>query len=244
MTVERVLVADDIELHVEIDGGGQDLVLLNGAGHNVRQWDPVIERLAAKFRTIRIDVRGVGESSPGPTADNTFERYADDIIAVCDHLDVDRALLWGTAWGARVALVTAARSPKRFTKVVLGDLSIDPADPATQKAGAIAAKTARAAAGVPEADRVPAATEHANPDEVPKTLAAAAKHTDLMPFVERLTMPTLIATGDHDPNIESSRRAVASLIDGRLVVIPLAGHAAMRQRPDLIVDLVEPFLRG
>ncbi len=244
MAVMRIPVAEDVELHVEVGGTGPNLVLLSGAGHNVRQWDPVIDRLGANFRTIRIDVRGIGESSAGPPEDNTFERYALDVIAVCEHLDIDDSLLWGTAWGARVALVTAATNPARFSRVVLGDLAIDPADPKAQRDGAVAAKAARAAAGIAEVPRIEAATEHLLPKQVPKTIAATTLHRDLMPFVAELPMPTLIATGDHDPNLTSSRRALPALADGELVVIPLAGHAAIRQRPELVVDLVEPFLLG
>lgn len=242
MTRSRVRVADEIELDVEVGGSGPGLVLLNGANHNIRQWDPVIERLNADHQTIRIDMRGVGRSDAGPGEHNTFEQYADDIMTVCDHVGSDRNLLWGTAWGARVALVTAARNPDRFSRVVLGDLAIDPADPAAQKAGASAAKVARAEAGIDEVERVHAATQHDDPEATARTMAATRLHPDLMPFVERLTMPTLIATGDHDANLESSRRALSGLADGRLVVIPLAGHAALRQRPDLVVDLVAPFL--
>lgn len=240
--IERIPVADGVELHVEHGGDGPDLVLLNGARHNVRQWDRVIERLQARYRTICIDVRGVGRSSAGPPESYRFEQYADDIIAVCDHLGVEGSLLWGTAWGARVALVTAARNPDRFRRVVLGDLAIDPADPAAQRAGAVAAKGARAEASVSEVPRVAEATDHLDPEAMDRALAATRHHRDLMPFIERLTMPTLIATGDHDPNLQSSRRALAGLADGRLIVIPLAGHAALRQRPDLVVDLVTPFL--
>lgn len=242
--VERIAVAVGIELHVEYGGDGPDLILLNGARHTVRQWDRVIDRLNAAHRTIRIDMRGVGQSSPGPIGDNRFEQYADDIIAVCDHLDAERCLLWGTAWGARVALVTAARHPDRFRRVVLGDLAIDPADPEAQKAGALAARAAREQAGVVEVARVPGATDHLDPDAMVATMAATGLHRDLLPFVERLTMPTLVVTGDHDPNLRSSRRAVAALADGRLIVVPLSGHAALRQRPELVVELVAPFLAG
>lgn len=242
MTVTRVTVAEGIELHVEVDGGGPALVLLNGANHNVRQWDSVIGRLNHNYRTIRVDVRGVGLSTAGPAEHNTFEQYADDIMIVCDELNCGRSLLWGTAWGARVALVTAARNPERFNRVVLGDLAIDPADPAAQKAGVVAAKAARADAGIEEVARLDEATRHLDPEATARTMAATRLHPDLMPFVQQLTMPTLIATGDHDANLTSSRRALAGLRHGRLVVIPLSGHAALRQRPDVVVDLVAPFL--
>ena len=39
-------------------------------------------------------------------------------------------------------------------------------------------------------------------------MAATARHPDLMPFVTQLTIPVLVVTGEHDPNLVSSRRAL------------------------------------
>ena len=238
----RIPVADEVQLHVEIDGEGPHLVTLNGAFCTVRQWDRAASALNEKFTVVRIELRGLGKSSAGPADRYRFEQNADDVMAVLDSLGVSTASLWGTAWGARVALVTAARNPDRFTRVVLGDLAIDPADPSAQKAGAAAAKLARAAAGLSEVDRPPGLGDHADRDEAAKAIAATQLHPDLAPFVERLTVPTLVVTGEFDPNLVSSRRAVHKLVNGRLVVPKLVGHAALLQRPDAILEAVLPFL--
>ena len=65
-----------------------------------------------------------------------------------------------------------------------------------------------------------------------------------MPFVERIAAPTLIATGDHDPNLVSSRRALGGLTDGRLEVLPLTEHGSVLHRPAVVLEAVLPFLRG
>jgi len=148
------------------------------------------------------------------------------------------------AWGARVELVTAARHPDRFDRLVLSDLSIDPEDPDAQKAGGIAAKAERAAAGIAEAARPEGWNTHDDPHEAVKALAATRRLPDLMPFVEQVSMPTLIATGDHDPNLVSSRRALAGFADARLEVLPHTGHGSVMHRPDLAAELVLGFLAG
>jgi len=73
-------------------------------------------------------------------------------------------------------------------------------------------------------------------------LMATARHRDPMPFVEAIHAPALIVTGEHDPNPVSSRRALTGLVDGRLEVVAHTGHGSVLQRPDAIVELVEPFL--
>jgi len=257
---ERVPV-EGAALHVEIDVDGLDrgsgpgdgqgqgnhsrpttLFTVNGAFCTVRVWDNVVGLLQPGLRVVRHDVRGTGRSSPGPADDYRFERYADDLIALADHLSVDTMLVWGMAWGARVALVTAARHPERVARLVLSDFAIDPADPDAQRAGARGAAAAREAAGITEAPKPEGWNHHDDPDEATKAMAATRLHPDLMPFVSQVRGPTLIATGDHDPNLISSRRALPAFANGRLVVVPHAGHGLVRQRPDTIAAIVKPFL--
>ncbi|MBM4242534.1 MAG: hypothetical protein FJ148_01805 [Deltaproteobacteria bacterium] len=75
-----------------------------------------------------------------------------------------------------------------------------------------------------------------------RALGATRLHPDLTPFVAAVTAPTLIATGDHDPNLASSRRALAGFADARLEVLPHTGHGSVLQRPALVAGLVIDFL--
>ena len=143
-----------------------------------------------------------------------------------------------------LALVTAARNPDRFTRLVLGDLAIDPADREAQKAGVAEAKRARARAGLAEIKRPEGIGDHADAEEATKAVAATQLHPDLAPFVDRLPMPTLIVTGEYDPNLPSSRRALGLLANGQLDIVEMAGHAALLQRPEAVLAAVLPFLAG
>lgn len=230
-------------LHVEVDGSGPALVLMNGAGCTVRQWDDVVAELADSFTVVRHDVRGTGRSASGPADEYRFEVYADDVVGLCAERGIERFDLWGMAWGARVALVTAARHPDVVHRLVLSDLGIDPADVDAQKAGHQRAKAARAEAGMVETPRPAGAFEHDDPDTARAALAATFLHRDLMPFVELVTAPTLIATGEFDPNLVSSRRALAGFADARLEVLPLTAHGSVMQRADLVTATVSAFLK-
>lgn len=243
---ERIEVADGVSLHVEVTGhdDAPPLLLVNGAFATVRWWDHAVERWAERFRVVRHDVRGTGRSDSGPDDSYRFEQYAADLIAVCGALDIERAHLCGAAWGARVALVLAATYPERVQRLVLADLGIDPADPEAQRDGAIRAKQARSDAGIEQFERTEGWNTHRNDETSRRAIGATRLNPDLMPFVERVAAPTLIATGEFDPNLVSSRRALGGLVDGRLEVLPLTGHGAVGQRPDLFADIVTRFLAG
>ncbi len=99
------------------------------------------------------------------------------------------------------------------------------------------------AAGVEEVEKPAGAFDHNDADEARLALAATTLHPDLMPFVADVRAPTLIATGEYDPNLESSRRALAGFSDASLVVLELTAHGSVLQRPDLVLRTVTQFLR-
>jgi pimeloyl-ACP methyl ester carboxylesterase len=69
---------------------------------------------------VAVDHRGRGGSArhPGPYG---IANHADDLVAVLDHLEVDRAVLVGHSMGAFVAANAAERSPGRIAALVLVD---------------------------------------------------------------------------------------------------------------------------
>jgi 2-succinyl-6-hydroxy-2,4-cyclohexadiene-1-carboxylate synthase len=228
-------------LHVEVSGSGPALMLVNGARCTVRQWDAIIDELNDRHTVIRHDVRGTGRSAPAPHDSYRFETYASDIIALASDLGFKRFDLWGMAWGARVALVTAALNPGAVNRLMLSDLAVDPVDHVAQKAGSSAARQARDAAGVAHAPKPDGAFDHDHPDELLLALGATKRHLDLMAFVRQVRCPTLVATGEFDPNLTSSRRALTGLADGQLEVLPLTAHASVLQRPELVLSVATDF---
>ena len=83
-------------------GAGVPLVLLHGFPLDRSVWDEQLGALAGT-RTIRIDLRGCGESEPseGPAL---MEALAGDVAGLLDVLHVERAALVGHSIGGYVAL--------------------------------------------------------------------------------------------------------------------------------------------
>jgi 3-oxoadipate enol-lactonase len=82
-------------------------------------WDAV-QQLADR-QLIRYDARGHGGSTghPEPT-EFTFPRFADDLLALLDHLDVEGPVTgMGSSLGCATVLTAAVRVPERFDRLVL-----------------------------------------------------------------------------------------------------------------------------
>lgn len=86
MSTKRFVESTDgvqIAVHEQGDGGAPILVLVHGHPGTHRVWDPVVELLGDRFRIVRYDVRGAGDStSPSATAAYRLDRFADDFAAV------------------------------------------------------------------------------------------------------------------------------------------------------------------
>lgn len=235
---------DGATLRVEVDGPGRGtpVLLWNGAGCTLRMWDPVIPRLQNRYRTIRFDVRGVGGSTPAadPARQYTFEQYAEDVNLILDAHNVAECHVWSMAWGTRAAIAYCSMHPSRVLSAALFDANIGPADTAAQRTGAEKAREKQAAAGIEPFPFPEGWNEHRHPDAVPAAMAAAARF-ELSESLARLTMPVLVATGDHDPNLAPSRSLVAQLPGARLVVMKNVGHGSVLQRPDLTTQVFLDF---
>lgn len=109
------------DLHVASWGDGPKVVVAaHGVTGNHRSWQAVARALSPEVTLVAPDLRGRGRSSslPGPFG---MRAHADDLLAVLDHLEVERAVLTGHSMGAYLATVAATRDPKRWSSLVLVD---------------------------------------------------------------------------------------------------------------------------
>lgn len=97
-------------------------LLVHGVTASHRSWQLVADRLPG-VRLVAPDLRGRGRSHPDqvPGAPTGMAGHAADLVAVLDHLGIDRTLHVGHSMGAFVGLVTADLHPDRVTRTVLVD---------------------------------------------------------------------------------------------------------------------------
>jgi pimeloyl-ACP methyl ester carboxylesterase len=105
-----------IELAYDVQGEGEPVLFIHGAIFADFLRPLAAQPAFSEFQGIRYHRRGYGESG-GPAGG--FDMQATDIVALLDHLDVDRAHLVGHSEGAMIALVLAASYPDRVWSLAL-----------------------------------------------------------------------------------------------------------------------------
>ena len=100
-------------------GRGPALVLINGWSASGLAWPRAwVRELEDDFRVIRIDNRGSGYSRFAPVP-FTMDDLADDVAAVLDELEHERAAVVGMSMGGMIAQEFALRHADRLTGLVL-----------------------------------------------------------------------------------------------------------------------------
>ena len=107
-----------IAVHHEVAGppDGEVVVLSGSLGSRLSMWDRQLDALAA-YRVVRYDLRGHG-SSPVPDGPSTIADLGEDLVALLDRLEVERASLVGVSIGGMISLWTAAHHPERVRRLV------------------------------------------------------------------------------------------------------------------------------
>jgi pimeloyl-ACP methyl ester carboxylesterase len=102
------------------DPSAPTVVAAHGITANALSWAAVAESLAGRATLVAADMRGRAGSAglPGPFG---LAQHSDDLIAVADHLGLDRVAIAGHSMGGFVAAVAAVRHPTRVSSLLLVD---------------------------------------------------------------------------------------------------------------------------
>lgn len=107
----------DVRLFAVEDGHGPALVMLHGGLASHQAVLPLLMPLSVRHRVIAPDLRGSGRSwSSEPL---TFDRLADDVARLLDHLSIDQGIIGGVSSGTGVAIRFALRHPSRVRGLVI-----------------------------------------------------------------------------------------------------------------------------
>lgn len=105
----------------EFGEGGRVLVLLHGLLLSRRMHEPLARELARRGnRVLTLDLLGHGESErPVDMSRYSMPLFAEQVVALLDHLGVDEAVVGGTSLGANVSLEVACQTPARVRGLVV-----------------------------------------------------------------------------------------------------------------------------
>jgi haloacetate dehalogenase len=116
----------EAEIFLRHGGSGPPLLLLHGHPQSHVMWHRIAPQLAREFTVVAPDLRGYGDSSKPPTADD-HEPYskramARDMVAVMRHLGFDRFSVAGHDRGGRCAYRLALDHPERVERLAVLDI--------------------------------------------------------------------------------------------------------------------------
>ncbi len=119
----RDVLVGDVRLHIAEAGASKDgppLLLVHGWPQHWWIWRDVLPRLAEHHHVIAVDLRGHGWSeTPAPDGGAYDKRViAQELLDLCEVLELDRPVLVGHDWGGWVSLLAASLAPQRVRGVV------------------------------------------------------------------------------------------------------------------------------
>src|SRR5882672_10728057 len=107
------------KIYWDEQGEGEPVLLIMGLGYPSAMWYRTRPLLAARYRTIALDNRGVGRSDvpPGPYP---IALMASDAAGVLDASGLESAHVYGVSMGGMIAQEFALQYPKRVRSLILG----------------------------------------------------------------------------------------------------------------------------
>lgn len=256
-------VVDGDRIYYEVAGAGSAIVFLHDGLIHSGGWEAVFRRFARGHRVIRFDRRGYGRS------DTPSKRYSPvgDLLALLDHLGVERATVVGASAGGGLALEFAVQHPERVTSLVLVGAVVPGQGFSShflERGRRNLAPRARGDyRGTMEnwiGDRYLIAPGNDSARARMRTLLQGLeeKHltnpreliVSLTPAVasrlSEVAAPTLVVVGEHDiPDVHAHAGIIEAAAPGaRRVVVSGAGHLVFLERPEELGRLLAEFLEG
>ncbi len=245
------LIVQGIAIEYADDGNGPVILMLHGWKDNLHTFDPLISELVKRYRVVRLDMPGFGESEM-PDPQSRLDDYVDFVEACIVKLGLDVEALVGHSFGGRVIIKGLARGVFHPRKVVL----IASAGVAERKAGKgalkLLAKVGKiATAPLPRGVRAKlrrhlyeriGSDYHASGALRDIFLNVIAEN--LSEAASRITTPTLLIWGAQDRQTPlTDGQKLERLIRGsKLETIPAATHFVHREYPEKVVTMISHFV--
>jgi pimeloyl-ACP methyl ester carboxylesterase len=267
----HALTDDGVRLYYEESGTGTPVIFVHEYAGDHRAWEPQMRHFGQRYRAITYAARGYPPSDvPEDVAKYSQARAADDIGSVLDHLKIDKAHVVGLSMGGFATLHFGFRHPARALSLVVAGCGYG-AEPGQREK--FQAEADAIAKFIDDNDISVFAEKYAyGPTRVqfenkdPRGFAEfkqqlgehskiGARNTqlgvqrhrpslyDLIDDMKKLTLPTLVLTGDEDwPCLQPSLLMKQNIPTAALSVMPNCGHTINIEDPDQFNRIVSDFL--
>lgn len=109
------------QLNYKLQGAGHTIVLIHGLFGNLDNLGLLARDLVNDYQVLSIDLRNHGLSFHSATHD--YQSMAQDVIALLEHLSLDRYTLIGHSMGGKVAMKIASLATSKVEKLVVLDMA-------------------------------------------------------------------------------------------------------------------------
>lgn len=117
----------DYNIYYEVHGTGEPLLILNGIMMSTKSWGFFLPALSKNNRIILVDFLDQGQSSKCEI-DYDHAIQVELVVALLDHLKLERVNLFGISYGGQIALQVCLVAPKRVAKLCLSNTSYETSD--------------------------------------------------------------------------------------------------------------------
>ena len=258
-------------LNSKISGSGPNLVILHGLFGSLENWGAMAQKLAGRFRIIRLDLRNHGAS---PHAESTsYRELAEDVAQTLSSLNVTHYYLLGHSMGGKVAMTlaalqnTAPQAPTnapRLGKMIVVDIA--PRAYAPTHLSILHAMQSVDTTSLSSRKSADNALQHAIPDSVMRQFiltnlvrvaeqgfkwrlnlqALAAGYSQLLEMPDRvgIRQPVLVIRGTESDYVNADDEALFAELypNCAIVAIEGAGHWPHASHSQDVFQAISPFL--
>ncbi len=247
--------SDGAVIDYEVVGSGEPLLLLHSGMMSREDMRIQIDHFSKIYKVIAIDSREQGRSSPS-SSQISYELMASDAIGVLDQLNIEKTHVFGQSDGGITALLLSFYYPERVMKSVIhGAVYNHSAYPEEQKQSwkNISWNKDNDADNDPEGFPGMAIEHYLLGRNDLTEFEAHLKKMSMMwatsPNLSKedlstIKTPTLVIVGDHyDISIRHSLEMHETLPNSELFVVPGATHFVHHEKPDLLHNVINCFLK-
>lgn len=252
-----------LKLHFDTQGDGPAIVLCHSFLCSGKIWQPQLQMLSERHTVINVDFRGHGQSGPADVP-CTLNDLVDDVVAILDHLQIDKAIWFGLSIGGMVAMRAAINHPARVKALVLFDTDAGEEDRWVRwrnRALGLVTRMFGIRPVLPKVEQLMfgSTTRRSQPElleqwraeflavrvaSAMRMLGALNARQDLTSKLKSLQLPALVVVGAEDKALPPDRsRAIAAAINGsQFEMIENSGHVPTLEKPAAVNKIVRDFL--
>ncbi|MFJ9776083.1 alpha/beta fold hydrolase [Kitasatospora sp. NPDC101157] len=251
-------------------GNGPTVVLAHGFGCDQNMWRLVVPALVDRYRVVLFDYVGCGGSELAAWSEQRYSSlhgYAQDVVEVCQELDLHEAVFVGHSVSAMVGVLAAEAAPERIGALVMvapspcyvddegyrGGFSTEDIEEllATLESNYLGWSAAMAPVIMGNADRPDLGQELTNtfcatdPD-IARVFARTTFLSDSREDLKKVTVPTLVleCTQDVIAPREVGAYVHAAIPASRLITLDATGHCPQLSAPEATAQALVAFLDG